>query len=81
MTGQPTRPTSSAPNARPSFWRSLRVVGWGFLGVRKSSEYQRDLAQVNPFHVVVAGILGAVLLVLLLLGIVHWVGSGTAPAG
>jgi len=48
--------------------------------VRKNSEYQRDLAQVNPFHVILAGIIGVLLLVLLLVGLVNWAVSG-APAG
>jgi hypothetical protein len=79
MTQQPNHP--AAPAAKRSFWRTLRMVAWGFLGVRKGSEYQRDLAQVNSFHVIVAGLVGAVLLILLLLGIVNWVVSGAAPAG
>ena len=69
-----------APPTKPSFLRSLRLVAWGFLGVRKNSEYQRDLAQVNPFHVILAGIIGVLLLVLLLVGLVNWAVSG-APAG
>ena len=81
MTQQHTRTTPPAPAARPSFWRTVRMVGWGFLGVRKGSEYQRDLSHVNPFHVIVAGLVGAVLLVLLLLGVVNWVVSGATPAG
>ena len=72
--------SESAPPTKPSFLRSLRLVAWGFLGVRKNSEYQRDLAQVNPFHIVLAGIVGVLLLVLLLLGIVNWVVSGATPA-
>jgi len=81
----PVSPASSdvaAPPAAagPAFWRTLRMVGWGFLGVRKRSEYQRDLAQVNPFHIMLAGLIGVVLFVLLLLGIIHWVVSGT-PSG
>ena len=72
--------SESAPPTKPSFLRSLRLVAWGFLGVRKRSEYQQDLAQVNPFHIVLAGIVGVLLLVLLLLGIVNWVVSGATPA-
>lgn len=71
--------SESAPPTKPSFLRSLRLVAWGFLGVRKNSEYQRDLAQVNPFHVILAGIIGVLLLVLLLVGLVNWAVSG-APA-
>lgn len=72
--------SESAPPTKPSFLRSLRLVAWGFLGVRKNSEYQRDLAQVNPFHVILAGIIGVLLLVMLLVGLVNWAVSG-APAG
>ena len=72
--------SESAPPTKPSFLRSLRLVAWGWLGVPKNSEYQRDLAQVNPFHVILAGIIGVLLLVLLLVGLVNWAVSG-APAG
>ena len=72
--------SESAPPTKPSFLRSLRLVAWGFLGVRKNSEYERDLAQVNPFHVILVGIIGVLLLVLLLVGLVNWAVSG-APAG
>ncbi len=61
---------------KPSFWRSLRMVAWGFLGVRKRSSYQQDLAQVNPLHLVLAALIGAVLFVLLLLGLANWAASG-----
>ncbi|MFT3779643.1 MAG: DUF2970 domain-containing protein [Ottowia sp.] len=64
--------------APPSFWRSLRMVGWGLLGVRKKGEYEKDLAQVNPFHVIAAGLIAAVLLVLALAGLVNWVAGGSA---
>ena len=78
MTDQ--RPAVPTQPPRSSFWRSMRMVAWGFLGIRKRSEYQQDLAQVNPFHIVLAGIVGVLLLVLLLLGIVNWVVSGATPA-
>jgi len=73
------RPQSPAPQqpAPPSFWRSVKMVAWGFLGIRKRSDYQQDLAQVNPFHVIVAGVLAALLFVLVLVGIVNWVVSGS----
>ena len=64
--------------AKPSFWRSLRVVGWGLLGVRKNTEYQKDLAQVNPLHVIVAGIVAVLLIVLGLVLLVNWVVGSSA---
>ena len=65
---------------KPSFWRSLRVVGWGLLGVRKNTEYQKDLAQVNPLHVIVAGIVAVLLIVLGLVLLVNWVVGSSATA-
>ncbi len=56
-----------------SFWRSIRVVSWSFFGIRKGSESQQDTASVNPFHIIVAGIAGAVFFVIGLIVLVNWV--------
>lgn len=62
-----------------SFWGSVRAVMWSFFGIRKGSEYDKDVSQLNPLHVVVAGVLAAVLFVVGLLLLVNWVvGSGVA---
>ena len=59
-----------------SFWRSVKLVAWSFLGVRKNSEYKNDLAQVNPFHVIIAGLIGVMLMVIGLIVLVNWVVPG-----
>ncbi|WP_119153782.1 DUF2970 domain-containing protein [Caldimonas tepidiphila] len=70
-----------AVRRRGSFWRSLRAVAWSFFGVRKGSDYERDVSQLNPVHVVIAGIVAALLFVLALVLLVRWVvGSGVAAA-
>jgi len=47
--------------------------------VRKSSDLQKDAEQLNPVHVIVAGVIGAMLLVAGLLALVSWVlSSGVA---
>jgi hypothetical protein len=56
-----------------SLWRSVKMIGWSFFGVRKSSESKEDVAQVNPFHIIVAGIAGAVIFVAGLVVLVNWV--------
>ena len=56
-----------------SFWRSIKIVGWSFFGIRKGSESKEDVARVNPFHVIVVGIMGAVILVVGLIVLVNWV--------
>ncbi|WAC74913.1 DUF2970 domain-containing protein [Roseateles sp. SL47] len=62
-----------------SFWGTVRAVLWSFFGVRQGAEYDKDVSQLNPLHVIVAGVLAAALFVLGLLLLVNWVvGSGVA---
>ena len=62
-----------------SFLQTVKAVAWSFIGLRKGAGYQQDLQKLNPVHVIVAGIIGAVLFVLTLVLIVRWVvSSGVA---
>jgi hypothetical protein len=62
-----------------SFWQTLKAVAWSFFGVRKSSDYAQDVAKINPIHVIVAGVLAAVVFVVGLVLLVRWVvASGVA---
>jgi hypothetical protein len=51
----------------------MKLVAWSFLGIRSRAGYQDDLAKVNPMHVLLVGIVGALLLVVGLIGLVNWV--------
>ena len=51
----------------------MQVVAWSFFGIRKGSASQEDTARVSPFHVIVAGLVGVLLLVLGLIVLVKWV--------
>jgi hypothetical protein len=66
--------------ARPlSFVQTVKAVAWSFIGLRKSAGYQQDIQKLNPVHVIVAGVIGAILFVLTLVLVVRWVvGSGVA---
>jgi hypothetical protein len=68
-----------AVRRKGSFAQTLRAVAWSFFGVRKGSEYEKDVSQLNPVHVIAAGIVAAALFVLGLVLLVKWViGSGVA---
>jgi len=65
----------------PSFLQTMRAVAWSFFGVRRGSEYEKDVAKLNPVHVIIAGVIGALVLVLVLVVLVNWViASGVAAA-
>jgi hypothetical protein len=64
---------------RGSFGQTLKAVAWSFFGVRKASEYEKDVSQLNPLHVIVAGIVAAAVFVVALIVLVRWViASGVA---
>jgi hypothetical protein len=52
---------------------TVRAVLWGFLGVRRNTDFQNDIASLNPIHIIVVGMVMAVLFVLGLVALVHWV--------
>ena len=69
----------AAAARKGSFLGTLRAVAWSFLGIRKGKGYEQDVNQLNPVHVIVTGIVGAVIFVLVLVVLVKWiVGSGVA---
>jgi hypothetical protein len=51
---------------KAGFLEAVRAVLWSFLGVRGRSAYERDAARLNPVHVIVVGVVAAVLLVVTL---------------
>jgi hypothetical protein len=68
-----------ATQRKGSFLNTMKAVGWSFFGVRKGADYEKDVNQLNPVHVVIAGVLGAALFVLFLVLVVNWVlASGAA---
>ena len=64
---------SDSVDTRASLLRSVRTVAWSFLGIRKNSEFQKDIASVQPLHVIAVGLAGALLFVLALVLLVNWI--------
>jgi hypothetical protein len=52
---------------------TIKAVLWGFLGVRRNADYQSDIAKLNPVHILVVGVLMAILFVGGLIAVVNWV--------
>lgn len=60
-----------AARRKASFAQTMKAVFWSFFGVRKRRDYERDTAQLNPVHVIIAGLIGAALFVATLVVIVR----------
>jgi hypothetical protein len=55
-----------------NFFQTLKAVSWGFFGVRKGKGYHEDIAKLNPVHLIIAGILAAILFVIVLVLVARW---------
>ena len=63
----------SAIRRKASPLRTLAAVAWSFFGVRKGRDLERDVAELNPLHLVIAGVVLAALFVGGLIALVQWV--------
>ncbi|MFN4117363.1 DUF2970 domain-containing protein [Acidovorax sp.] len=67
-------PAMTKPHQRKgSLLRTVRAVAWSLVGLRKGSEYQKDVESLNPLHIIVVGLVAVFLLVVGLIGLVNWV--------
>lgn len=65
--------SKEARQRKSSFLATMKAIFWSFLGIRKRSDYEQDAAQLNPVHVIVAGIIGALIFIATLLFIIKMV--------
>ena len=72
-TGNGDAAMREAVRRKGSLGRTLLAVVWSFFGVRKSKDLERDVSELNPLHLVVAGVVVAALFVGALIALVNWV--------
>ena len=61
-----------ASRRKASFLATMKAVLWSFFGVRKRSDYEKDSAQLNPIHVIIAGAIGALVFIGVLIMVVRF---------
>ncbi len=59
-----------ATKRKMSFGATIKAVLWSFFGVRKKSDYEQDAAQLNPVYLIIAGVLGALIFIAILVTLV-----------
>jgi hypothetical protein len=51
--------------------RTFKMVAWSFLGIRKRSEFQKEVTQVNPAQLVFVGVVSGIFFVIGLVVVVN----------
>jgi len=67
------RDQQEPPKGKAGILQVAQAVFWSFLGIRKSRDHDRDAVSITPLQVVVAGVIGAALLVFCLILLVRLV--------
>ncbi|MDP1566194.1 MAG: DUF2970 domain-containing protein [Polaromonas sp.] len=58
---------------KASIWRTVKAVSWSFVGLRARGDYEQDVEQLNPVHIVIVGLLGVLVFVGSLILLATWV--------
>lgn len=61
-----------ASGRKASFGATMKAVFWSFFGIRKRSDYEHDSANLNPVHVIIAGLIGVALFIGVLVMLVRF---------
>ena len=73
MTGREAVP---AHKRKASVLRTVKAVLWSFVGLRARSDYEKDIEQLNPVHIVIVALLGVFIFVGSLILLATWVVGG-----
>ncbi|WP_107877258.1 DUF2970 domain-containing protein [Pseudoduganella sp. UC29_71] len=57
---------------KASFMYSMKAVIWSFFGLRRKKDFDQDGAKLDPFHVIIAALIGVALFIGLLITIVKF---------
>ncbi|MES2512180.1 MAG: DUF2970 domain-containing protein [Pseudomonadota bacterium] len=68
-----TPETVPAHKRKGSVIRTVKAVMWSFVGLRARGDYEKDVEQLNPVHILVAGLIGVVVFVGGLILLATWV--------
>ena len=70
----PVEPPVELPKVQrqQSVFRTVKAVMWSFVGLRSRGGFEQDVAQLNPVHVVIAGLIGVCVFVGSLMLLATW---------
>ena len=70
-------PPESVPSIRRkgSIFRTIKAVLWSFVGLRSRVDYEKDIEQLNPVHIVIVALVSVIFFVGGLIFLATWVVS------
>ncbi|MDO8719887.1 MAG: DUF2970 domain-containing protein [Polaromonas sp.] len=60
------------PRKKISLWRTIKAVAWSFVGLRARGDYEEDIKNLSPIHIMVVGLIGIFVFVATLVLLVNW---------
>ena len=67
------KPSVPLLKRKGSIFRTVKAVMWSFVGLRARGDYEQDVAQLNPLHILVVGLVGVFVFVGSLVLLATWV--------
>ena len=62
----------AASPPKKSFWRTVKAVAWSFVGLRARGDYEEDIKNLSPLHIIAVGLIGVFVFVAALVLLVNW---------
>lgn len=63
---------AATPPRKPSLWRTVKAVAWSFVGLRARGDYEEDVKNLSPLHIIAVGLVGIFVFVAVLVLLVNW---------
>ena len=73
MSDRKVKPPVPLLKRKGSIFRTVKAVMWSFVGLRARGDYEQDVAQLNPLHILVVGLVGVFVFVGSLVLLATWV--------
>jgi hypothetical protein len=62
----------AASPPKKSLWRTVKAVAWSFVGLRTRGDYEEDVKNLNPLHIIAVALVGVFIFVVALVLLVNW---------
>ncbi|MEC5213453.1 hypothetical protein RCH06_002003 [Polaromonas sp. CG_9.5] len=64
--------SSAKSRKKTSLWRTVKAVSWSFVGLRARGDFEEDIKNLSPLHIIAVGLIGIFVFVAVLILLVNW---------